>query len=1613
MESAGPGRVAVVDRGEGALRVLRAVHELARTGQAAVAVAIHPAGEHLSRFARDADEAVEWPEGDPAGALRAARAESAWLGPASLAERTSFAEACARAGVRHLGPDHATLLAVTEPGGLERLASRLGVAACAASRAGSGARLVEVVVVRSRSGETRTVGVGEASLRRDGVAVLVEAPSPALDAVADESARRLALAAAGLTGWIGVCAVQLVYDPAAATFALCGIDAFAHASPAIEALAGVDLVRLSLCAALGATLGEGRPALGHAFAGRIQAQDPDTGPVADAGTVELLRLPSGLGVRSDLALSQGDRAPAGDGTVATLVARGESRSEALARLEQALADGDVLLTRSGSSKGWLAALCARPEVQEGRTGAGLLASLTAPGERLARPAREPALLAASVQSYHAQLELERARFVAEARRGRPRVGPSSGRLVELLYRFHAYRLDVRQTGPRTYRVVPGGSGTPVDVTVERLGMHERRLVWQGRRYRILSASEGNRLLVLVDGVAHALVRDPSGVVVSPMPAVVVALPVRPGQRVAAGEPVARIESMKVEVEVKSPSEGVVRELLAVVNGQVDAGAPLLRLDPVGGELRPETEPATAEPLALGPDSALPTEPRERYLAALSELTQLLLGFDVGKPEAKKLASGWQATAGAVPVSDPAALSAEEEALAAFADVQSLFSRAHRADEKPALEELWRYMHEPEARGEGLSPWFVEELGRALARYGVALDAPGRALELALLRIQKAHERVGEALPPVLAILERRLGNGAPPGFDAPASRGLLQQLAELGQERFPSLADLAQEVSYRRFDQPTLERGRAEAYARAEADLARLPSAKATEQDELVARLVACTQPLATLLVSRMAGASPQVRGRLVEVTLRRYYRFRPLGPVRLAQAGEAVVAETEYRRDGTTFHLLGCAGPLAGVEGLVRELARRASGVEEGREVVLELYLWQDGEAAGDEALAARLSAALAQGGFARPVRRASLAVASADSGQHHEPVGQHFAFRGGPGEWQEERRLRGIHFMLAERLQFGRLARFELTRLPSVRDVYLFHAVAQGNPKDERLFAMAEVRDLTAVRDAAGRVVQLPYVERMLHEALAGMRVFQARRPPGQRLEWNRVLLTVTPPLLLSHEEVRGLAERLVPATVGLGLEMLLLTARVPSSTTGELEETLLRVITTGNEVSLRWDPPTDRPLEPMAEYQQKVVQLRRRGLTHPFEVVRVLAPPEGVRSPLPPGEFAEYDLDEANALVPVERPPGRNTANVVVGVVTNFTDRYPEGMRRVIVLGDPGREMGSVAEPECRRILAGLALAERLGLPFEWFEVCAGAKNLHDHRHREHGLGLQGAPQADRVHPGWGRGERGGDGHHRRRPALLERRGHHAHAHQGHPGDGDRLVAWCSPESRPSTTRGASRQRTTKASAATTASWGRTARRSTRPPAPARRARSCCATTSTATAHPASASPVRPPPPTLANATCAPTRTAPRAAPASPPWVTSSAPSATPTARSRSRSATSWPPVRIRTTSPWSAGATCAAGTPPWSGTPTWAAGRCASSASSRGRCRAWSSYRPMGPSTGRRAPSSRSRRRRSPGRSTRRAACGRWWSWRTSPASTVRPSRCGACSWSTARRSAGRW
>ena len=159
----------------------------------------------------------------------------------------------------------------------------------------------------------------------------------------------------------------------------------------------------------------------------------------------------------------------------------------------------------------------------------------------------------------------------------------------------------------------------------------------------------------------------------------------------------------------------------------------------------------------------------------------------------------------------------------------------------------------------------------------------------------------------------------------------------------------------------------------------------------------------------------------------------------------------------------------------------------------------------------------------------------------------------------------------MMAERLHLWRLKNFTVERLPSVEDVYLLHATANDNPKDERLFAVAEVRDLTPVRDETGRIVQLPHLERMFAEAVAGMRLFQSRRAAHERLYWNRIFLYVWPVFDLKPDEFNDIAHRLAPSTDGLGLEQVVVRASIPNPQTGELRDMVVRISAPATPVCL----------------------------------------------------------------------------------------------------------------------------------------------------------------------------------------------------------------------------------------------------------------------------------------------------------------------------------------------------------------------------------------------------------------------------------------------------------
>jgi acetyl/propionyl-CoA carboxylase alpha subunit/acetyl-CoA carboxylase carboxyltransferase component len=1177
---------------------------------------------------------------------------------------------------------------------------------------------VEVQIIADHHGTTWAAGVRDCTVQRRHQKIIEEAPSPVLSPEQDRMLREAAVRLSEAAGYRNAGTVEFLYEPHTRRFSFMEMNTRLQVEhPVTECTTGLDLVKLQIHVARGGRL-EGEPprTAGHAIEVRLCAEDPANGFAPSPGAIERFRIPTGPGIRVDTGVAEDDDVPAEfDSMIAKIIASGRDRDEALSRLRRALRECVVVIKGGVSNKAFLLELLNRAEVRGGEVDVGWLDRLAAAGEHVSHDYADVALMQAAIEAYAAELAVEQAQFYTSAVRGRPHLRSGIGRTVELRYRGNSYALTVYRAGPQQYRIDVNGSR--IDAQVERIGRFQYWLTMLGRRFHIVSAVEGAGCRIEVDGVSHRIERDDGGIVRSPSPAVVVSLNVKEGDTVAAGDSLAVLEAMKMEMQVAAPFAGRVRHVMTIPYVQVATGAPLVQIEPLAGEDAESDAEIVRFGTPYGDQETTGTECRRD----LDVLRQLMLGFDVDPAQTPYLLAEW----GKHPTEEETGQirRREDEILTIFVDICSLFRRQPKPNgptgsESPTVEAyLFSYLRMIDTRGEGLPGSFIDALRRALAHYGVNTLDPSPELKESLLWIYKSHQRIEQQIVPVLSVLERRLeAIETLKPHAAESFRTLLDRMISITRGLFPAVSDLAREVRYRCFDQPLFDEARRWVYAEAEDHLASLAAnPNSPDRHERVHALIECPQPLVSLFSAKFATADPALSQLMLEVLTARYYRIRMLRDARsLTVEGQSYVT-AEYDRKDKRIHVFATHGDYQRFAEVVRAMFPVLAEAPADHDIVVDFFLWSPTSPGDPETNQQEVHRTLNEARFPRPIRRIVVAIAAPGSGQSMD-VMQHFTYRPGESGYEEDRLYRGLHPMIAKRLHLWRLQNFEIERLPSVEDVYLLHGVARSNPKDERLFACAEVRDLTPVLDEAGRIVQLPHLERMFTEALAGIRRVQARRPLKDRLYWNRVLLYIWPPLNLKQDELDRLVHRLAPAAEGLGLEQVAVRARIPRPDTGELRDMVVRISSpAGSRLLMTFRPATKlQPLQPLAEYDQKVVRMRQRGLTYPYEIVRMLTPsPKDTRAEFPAGEFIEHDLGPKDRLIPVTRPYGQNKANIIAGVIRNFTAKHPEGMTRVVLLGDPSKELGALAEPECRRILAALDLADQKRVPLEWFAISAGAK------------------------------------------------------------------------------------------------------------------------------------------------------------------------------------------------------------------------------------------------------------------------------------------------------------
>jgi geranyl-CoA carboxylase alpha subunit len=433
-------------------------------------------------------------------------------------------------------------------------------------------RHIEIQVFGDRCGNAIHLGERDCSVQRRHQKLIEEAPSPKVTPELRARMGAVAVAAVKSIGYEGAGTLEFLLDESGEFYFMEMNTRLQVEHPVTEAITGLDLVELQFRIAAGEPLElkqEDVKFSGHAIEVRLCSEDAAHDFMPQSGWMALWQMPEGI--RVEHALQSGSEIPPFyDSMIAKLIAHGADRNEARGRLvcglEQTAAFGVT------TNQGFLISCLRHPGFARGEATTSFIGKhrdeLLAAREKKADTALAVLLL-----------------YVTN-----PHAPPwRSGR-------------SLAATFPLTMRVDLGHGVDEVDIVRERDGGYIA--VVDGSEYRFeideisrdtvrfrsngLMASarflrDGDHLYILHRGVTIAvrdLTRAPpasaaasggDGKVRAAMNGRVVALLVKPGEKVAAGQPVMTLEAMKMEHVHTAGVAGTVSAINVTEGEQVTTG----------------------------------------------------------------------------------------------------------------------------------------------------------------------------------------------------------------------------------------------------------------------------------------------------------------------------------------------------------------------------------------------------------------------------------------------------------------------------------------------------------------------------------------------------------------------------------------------------------------------------------------------------------------------------------------------------------------------------------------------------------------------------------------------------------------------------------------------------------------------------------------------------------------------------------------------------------------------------------------------------------------------------------------------------------------------------------
>ena len=441
-------------------------------------------------------------------------------------------------------------------------------------------RHIEIQVFGDAFGNAIHLGERDCSVQRRHQKLIEEAPSPAVTPELRARMGAIAVAAIKSLRYQGAGTLEFLLDQKGDFYFMEMNTRLQVEHPVTEAITGLDLVELQLRVASGEPLGlkqEDIKFSGHAIEVRLCSEDAANDFMPQSGRMALWQMPEGL--RVEHALQSGSEIPPFyDSMIAKLISHGTTRDEARRKLVHGLEQTAALGVTTNQA--FLAACLRHGEFAAGKATTAFIGKHR--GELLA-----PRADTASDAALAAVLLYVTDPYAPLWRSGRSLAAtfPLPVR-IEIDHRIHDIEVGRERDGGHyanlentLYRVeIDGIDGDTIRM---RKNGHAESFKWSRDGDRLFFLHRGITLAVrdlTLAAPAAAAATGSDGKVRAAMNGRVVAVLVKAGERVAAGQPVMTLEAMKMEHVHTAPIAGVISAIDVVEGEQVTTGKVVVEIE---------------------------------------------------------------------------------------------------------------------------------------------------------------------------------------------------------------------------------------------------------------------------------------------------------------------------------------------------------------------------------------------------------------------------------------------------------------------------------------------------------------------------------------------------------------------------------------------------------------------------------------------------------------------------------------------------------------------------------------------------------------------------------------------------------------------------------------------------------------------------------------------------------------------------------------------------------------------------------------------------------------------------------------------------------------------------